>query len=129
MTSIQPQLWVDRGAAAVAFYESAFGATVLHQVGDGEDIVAQLAVEDAVFWVAAAGSTPGRFTPHAIQGATGRTLLVTDDPAAVLARAVDAGAREDSPVEDQHGWRLGRITDPFGHEWEIGSPVGDWPPR
>jgi PhnB protein len=128
MTSIQPQLWVDRGAAAVAFYEAAFGATVLHRVGDGEDIVAQLAVDDAVFWVATAGSTPGRFTPQAMSGATGRTLLVTDDPAAVLARAVDAGAREDSPVEDQHGWRLGRMTDPFGHEWEIGCPVGDWPP-
>jgi PhnB protein len=128
MTSIQPQLWVDRGAAAVAFYEAAFAATVLHRVGDGEDVVAQLAVEDAVFWVATAGSMPGRFTPHAISGATGRTLLVTDDPAAVLARAVDAGAREDSPVEDQHGWRLGRMTDPFGHEWEIGCPVGDWPP-
>ncbi len=128
MTSIQPQLWVDRGAAAVAFYQAAFAATVVHQVGDGEDIVAQLAVGEAVFWVAAAGSTPGRFSPHSIQGATGRTLLVTDDPAAVLARAVDAGAVEDSPVEDQHGWRLGRLRDPFGHEWEIGHPLGDWPP-
>jgi PhnB protein len=129
VTSIQPQLWVDRGAAAVAFYQAAFGATVLHQVGEGEDIVAQVAVDDAVFWVAAAGSTPGRFSPHDIEGATGRTLLVTDDPAAMVAQAVDAGATEESPVEDQHGWRLGRITDPFGHEWEIGSPVGEWPPR
>jgi uncharacterized glyoxalase superfamily protein PhnB len=23
---------------------------------------------------------------------------------------------------------LGRIVDPFGHEWEIGSPLGEWPP-
>ena len=72
MTSIQPQLWVDRGAAAVAFYQAAFGATVLHQVGDGEDIVAQLAVGDAAFWVAAAGSTPGRFSPKSISATTGR---------------------------------------------------------
>jgi hypothetical protein len=41
MTSIQPGLWVDRGAHAVAFFQAAFGATVLHHVGDGEDIVAQ----------------------------------------------------------------------------------------
>lgn len=63
MTSIQPELWVDRGAAAVAFYQAAFGAAVLHQVGEGQDIVAQLAVGVAVFWVAAAGSAPGRLTP------------------------------------------------------------------
>ena len=39
-------------------------------------------------------------------------------------RAVDAGATEISPVEDEHGWRLGRIADPFGHHWEIGKPLG-----
>jgi PhnB protein len=31
-------------------------------------------------------------------------------------------------MADEHGWRLGRIVDPFGHEWEIGRPLGDWPP-
>ena len=31
-------------------------------------------------------------------------------------------------VTDEHGWRLGRIVDPFGHEWEIGHPLGRWPP-
>ncbi len=29
MTSIQPELWADRGAQAVAFSQAAFGATVL----------------------------------------------------------------------------------------------------
>lgn len=51
MTSIQPQLWMDHPAAAVAFYRAAFGATVLLQVGEGEDVVAQLDVGGAVFWV------------------------------------------------------------------------------
>ena len=37
MTSIQPELWVDRGAEAVAFYQAAFSATVLHRVGDGQE--------------------------------------------------------------------------------------------
>lgn len=27
-----------------------------------------------------------------------------------------------------HGRRLGRIIDPFGHEGEIGAPIGPWPP-
>lgn len=128
MTGIQPQLWVDRGAAAVAFYDAAFGARVLHRVGDGEDVVAQLAVGDAVFWIAATDSRGARLVPRVVGGATGRTLLVVDDPDEVVTRAVVAGAELLSAVGDQHGWRLGRIIDPFGHEWEIGHPVVPWPP-
>jgi PhnB protein len=125
---IQPELWIERAGAAVDFYEAAFGATVLHRVGEGDDIVAQLSVGDAVFWVASASAGMKRFSPEAIGGRTSRTLLVVDDPDALLARAVDAGADESSPVADEHGWRLGRIVDPFGHEWEIGTPLGAWPP-
>jgi PhnB protein len=128
MTGIQPELWVERAAAAVAFYEAAFGARVLHRVGDGDEIVAQLAVGDAAFWVSSGGADGPRFSPEAIGGATGRTLLVTDDPDSVFARAVEAGATVASAMADEHGWRLGRIIDPFGHEWEVGRPLGPWPP-
>ena len=128
MTSIQPELWIDRAGQAVAFYVEAFGARILHQVGEGDDIVAQLAVGGAAFWVAAAGPDAGRFSPRAIGGATGRTLLVTDDSDAVVRRAIGAGATQTSPAQDEHGWHLGRIIDPFGHEWEIGKPIGSWPP-
>jgi PhnB protein len=126
--SIQPELWVERASAAVAFYQAAFGATVMHQVGDGDDIVAQLSVDGAAFWVAAASPSMKRLSPRAINGTTSRTLLVVADPQHVIAQAVGVGATEISPVGDEHGWRLGRIVDPFGHEWEIGRPVGAWPP-
>jgi PhnB protein len=128
MMSIQPELWVERAGQAVAFYADAFGARVLHQAGQGDDIVAQLAVGEAAFWVAAADAEGGRFSPRAMGGATSRILLVADDPDAVVQRAIDAGATGKSPVCDEHGWRLGRIVDPFGHEWEIGKPIGHWPP-
>jgi PhnB protein len=128
MVRIQPELWVDRAGDALAFYRAAFGARVVHRVGDGDDIVAQLAVGDAAFWVAAAGPDLGRFSPTAIGGATSRLLLVVDDPDDVVQTAVAAGAVESSPVGDEHGWRMGRIVDPFGHEWEVGKPIGHWPP-
>jgi PhnB protein len=128
MTTIQPELWVDSPSEALRFYEAAFGATVLHRVGHDDDVVAQLAVGDAAFWVASASSTMRRLSPRAIGGATGRTLLVVEDPEVVVRQAVAAGATETSPVQDEHGWRLGRIVDPFGHEWEIGKPLGAWPP-
>ena len=128
MTSIQPELWVDRAAQAVAFYQAAFGATVLHQVGDGEDIVAQLAIGDAAFWVATAGSAGPRRHPTATGGTTSRTLLVVDDPDAIFSQAVTVGATPASQPGNEHGWRVARISDPFGHHWEIGRPLGHWPP-
>jgi PhnB protein len=128
MASIEPELWIDRAAAAVEFYEAAFGAVVIHRVGQGDDIVAQLAVGSARFWVASADAAAHRFSPVAIGGATGRMLLIVDEPQAVIRRAVDAGASEASAVSEEHGWLLGRIVDPFGHEWEIGTPTGPWPP-
>lgn len=127
MTSIQPELWVENAPEAIAFYRAAFGATVLHLVGDGDDIVAQLGVGDSAFWVAPASSAMKRLSPHAIDGATSRTLLVVDDPDTVAQRAIQAGAKEASPVGDEHGWRIGRIIDPSGHEWEIGKPLGQRP--
>src|SRR6266480_3217656 len=128
MANIQPELWIDRAAAAVAFYEAAFGARVLHRVGEGDEIVAQLAIGDAAFWVSSGGADGPRFSPGAIGGATGRTLLLVEDPDAMFAQAVRAGATAASEMADEHGWRLGRIVDPFGHEWEIGRPLGAWPP-
>ena len=127
---IQPELWVADGPAAVAFYERAFGAVVEHRVsGPGAlDVVAQLAVAGARFWVSTAAEDLRRFSPSAIGGATGRLLLVVDDPESLLSAAVAAGATQTSPVADEHGWRLGRFDDPFGHQWEVGHPAGAWPP-
>lgn len=129
MTSIQPELWVDGASAAVTFYQAAFDAVVLHRVGDGDDIVAQLGVGHAEFWVTESNSDMQRFSPRAIGGTTSRTLLVVDDPDALLDHAVGAGATEIAPVGEEHGWRMGRIADPFGHEWEVASPLGVWPPQ
>ena len=126
-----PQLSVRRGRAAVAFYEAAFGARVVHRVGgtdDDESVVAQLTIGEATFWVADEAPEHGNHSPESLGGATTRMLLVVEDPEAVVTRAVAAGAREVSPVGDEHGWRVGRVADPFGHDWEIGRPLHAWPP-
>ena len=126
MTSIEPELWVGDPGAAIDFYTQAFGATVLHRVGAGNEIVAQLAVGEARFWVSNSGAQ--RLDPRVVGGATSRTLLVVADPDVVAASAVAAGAEQTSAVSEEHGWRLGRFVDPFGHEWEIGRALATWPP-
>ena len=128
MTGIEPELWVDRAGEAVRFYELAFGAVTLHRVGEGDDIVVQLGIGAARFWVASAGPDMGRFSPDTIGGRTSRTLLLVDDPAAVVVTAARAGAVETSPVGEEHGWRIGRIVDPFGHQWTFSETLADVDP-
>jgi PhnB protein len=50
-------------------------------------------------------------------------VMIVDHPDAVFATAIAAGATVVWPVGNQHGWRVGRVVDPFGHHWEIGKPV------
>jgi PhnB protein len=129
--SIVPQLSVRHGRQAIEFYRAAFGAVEVHRVGgtdDDPDVVAQLSVGDATFWVADESPSHGNVSPETVGGSTTRMLLIADDPAAVIARAVAAGARAVYPAAEEHGWLLGRIEDPFGHHWEIGKPLIPWPP-
>jgi PhnB protein len=121
-TSVTATLSVRNWAQAIDFYKAAFGASELFRVPGGG--VAQLAVNGAEFWVAEESPEHLNFSPESLGGCSVRMLLIVEDPAAVCARAVAAGAREVRPVEDEHGWRLGRIVDPFGHHWEIGRPMG-----
>lgn len=123
--SFQPELWVDHPSKAIEFYAAAFAAAVIFQVGAADDIVAQLAVGEARFWVGSADPSMGRFSPKAIGGRTGRVLLMVLDPDSVHHNAVRAGATQTSPVSQEHGWRVGRIIDPFGHEWEIARHLAE----
>jgi PhnB protein len=122
---------VRRGRAAVDFYKEAFGAVEDYRVGgtdENEAVVSQLSVGPATFWVADESPPHANFSPETLGGGTVRMLLIVADPDAAVTRAVAAGATEVFPVAEEHGWRLGRIADPFGHHWEIGKPLGPWPP-
>jgi PhnB protein len=131
VTAVQPQLSVRRGREAVEFYKAALGAVEVYRVGGDDEnpsVVSQLTVGEASFWVADESPEHGTFSPETVGGGTVRLLLIVDDPDAAVRRAVEAGATEVAPVGEEHGWRMGRIADPFGHHWEVGRPLGKWPP-
>lgn len=125
-TLIEPMLSVRRGAQAVEFYKTAFGAQELFLIKDDDGaVVAELAVGKAKFWVADESPQHLNFSPESLGGSTVRMVMIVDDPDAVFEQAVQVGAKVVSPVTDQpYGWRVGRIADPFGHHWEIGKPLG-----
>lgn len=122
--SIAPLLNVRRGSQAIEFYRQAFGAEELYRVSDPDgQVVAQLSVGGAVFWLADESPAHANFSPESLNGSTVRMILTVTDPDAAFAQAIAAGAKVVWPVADRHGWRLGRIVDPFGHHWEIGRPL------
>lgn len=118
--SLAPWLSVRDAARAVEFYAAAFGAVESYRLdgADGRVVVAQLSVGAAVFWVqdepdaAAGGARPVRM------------ILSVPDPDAAFGRAVAAGATVVFPVGEEHGFRTGRLTDPFGHDWETSRRLG-----
>lgn len=109
---------------AIAFYQKAFDATTGWSTPDADDMVAQLLVHGAEFWVHPASEEINNPSPKQLGGTTVRLMLIVDDPDAVFHQAVAAGAVVRSPMQDHdYGWRDGSLMDPFGHRWEIGKPL------
>ena len=124
MTSIAPWLSVRNSARAVDFYKSAFGATEVFRLeGPDGSVVARLSVDGAEFWLSDESPEHGNFSPESLGGGTVRIILTVADPDAVFRQARSAGATEVHPVAEEHGWRVGRVVDPFGHHWEIGRQL------
>ena len=124
MTSIAPWLSVRNSARAVDFYKSAFGAIEVFRLeGPEGSVVARLSVDGAEFWLSDESPEHGNFSPESLGGGTVRIILTVADPDAVFRQARSAGATEVFPVGEEHGWRLGRVVDPFGHHWEIGRQL------
>jgi len=133
-TEIAPMLAVSDGGAAVAFYRAAFGAEVLWQLGDGADVIAGLAIDGARFFLAHEAPPYGTRGPGVAGFTTVRIELFVDDPVGVQRRALAAGAREHSPVEEHTHETIGpkpirkmlqgAVVDLFGHMWLIGKILG-----
>jgi PhnB protein len=123
-SSIAPWLSVRNGVKALDFYKSAFGAIEAYRLEDPDGgLVVKLSVDGADFWLSGGSSEQDSPRPESIGGGSVRMILTVGDPDTLFARALQAGASQVFPVAEEHGWRLGRLVDPFGLHWEIGRPL------
>ena len=115
--TIAPWLAVSDAQRGVDFYKAGFGAVELYRLDgdDGRPVVAQLSVDGAAFWV----QHEPDISPKAGEAGAVRMILSVEDPDSLFEQAIAAGAAMVAPVHEEHGWRTGRIMDPFGHNWEI----------
>jgi PhnB protein len=121
--SIAPWLSVRDSLNALDFYTKAFSATVAYRMDMPGSVVAKLSVNGAEFWLGDESPEHFNFSPQTLGGCSVRIILTVNDPDTVFAQAIAAGAKEIYPVGEEHGWRIGRVVDPFGHHWEIGREI------
>jgi len=131
MTEITVMLAVTDAKAAVEFYNKAFGAEVYWTIDADGHIVGGLAIGGARFFLSTESPEFGTRGPSAAGFTTVRIELFVDDPVAVHATAVAAGAKRHSEVKEHKydtkgpkpiGRMLqGAVVDPLGHIWLIGK--------
>jgi PhnB protein len=127
-----PYLCVDDGNAAIDFYSSVLGAKERMRMGgpDGKVGHAELDLGDSVVMLSDEFPDMGGKSAKTIGGSPVTIMIYVEDVDDVFKRAVQKGAKEIRPVEDQfYGDRSGQFEDPFGHLWNVATHVEDVPPE
>ena len=124
--TITAQLAIEGAAKAIEFYQKAFGAEVKDKAIDpsGKKVWhAALLIGDSMLFVndvfPEMGGTPS----------SSNLWLYVSDVDAAYKRAVDAGAKSNSPPADMFwGDRMANLSDPFGQKWTLATHVKDMTP-
>jgi len=127
-----PYLMVDGAAKAIDFYTSVFGAKErMRMPGPGGSIGhAELEIGDSVVMLADEFPDMGAVGPKTVGGTPVSIAVYVNDVDATFKKAIDGGAKELRPVEDQfYGDRAGQLEDPFGHKWSVMTHIEDVPPE
>jgi PhnB protein len=128
---VTPYLAVDGAADAIDFYSKVFGARERMRMPAPEGKVghAELEIGGGLVMLADEFRDMGHLGPRAIGGSPVTINLYVDDVDDVFQRAIQNGAKELRPVENQfYGDRTGQFEDPFGHRWSVATHVEDVPP-
>ena len=125
--SVTPYLICDRAADAIEYYKKAFGATELFRMDhQGKVGHAELKIGDSPIMLADEYPQMGYRSPKALGGTPVSIMIYVEDVDSVYQQAIDAGATEVKPLQDQfYGDRSGTLTDPFGHVWTIATHKED----
>jgi len=131
--TITAQLTVRDASRAIEFYKRAFGAVLLMRLPstDGKSIMhAELRIGDSIVFLSDEFPDMGCRSPQSLGGVASSLHLYVEDVDTDFNRAVAAGAQVRMPVTEMFwGDRYGKVADPFGHEWGIGTRKEDLTPE
>lgn len=120
--SISPYLIARDASAAIEFYKQALGATELMRVPSpepGKLMHAELQIGDSQIMMADEVPDMGYLSPLALGKSPVSLMLYVEDADASYARAIAAGAKAVTAMEDKEYGRSGGVEDPFGYRWWI----------
>ena len=127
--TVTPYLTVKDATKALDYYKKAFGAQVtvsMPRPGGKGVMHAEMKIGDSMIMLADEMPGQDQKSPQSLGGHTASIFLYVDDADAVYAKAVASGGAGRAPVQDMFwGDRMGRIVDPFGHEWSIATHKED----
>jgi len=126
--TVTPYLIVHDAVAALDFYQRAFGAMELLclRSPDGKIAHAEIKVGDSPIMMAGEYPDMGYLSPKSLGGSATSLMLYVEDVDARFHQAIEAGATEVRPIQDQfYGDRSGTLRDPFGHVWTIATHKED----
>jgi PhnB protein len=122
-TSIEPWLSIPNAMKAVNFYKIAFGAVETYRNENPDGLVVRLSIDGAGFWLSGGFQDTDDTQRQQPGGNSVRIILTVNNPDFIFDKALKAGATQVFPLGEEHGWKLGRLVDPFGFHWEIGHPL------
>jgi PhnB protein len=131
-STLTAYLAVDNASEAIDFYKRAFGAKERVRMDAPNGLIGHAEVEigDSLIMFADPFPQASTKSPKELGGATASFLLYVEDVDAAVKKAVDAGGTILMEPEDQFwGDRLGSVTDPFGHVWQIATHTEDLSPE
>lgn len=132
MHTVTPHLVCAGAADAIEFYKKAFNAVEAGRLAGPQGKLMHAMIRICGSAVMLVDEMPewGAFGPQALKGSPVTIHLYVENVDAFVAQAVAAGAKITMPVADMFwGDRYGKIEDPFGHQWSVGTHVRDVSPE
>ena len=132
MHTVTPHLICAGASDAIEFYKKAFGAIELSRMpgSDGKIMHASIRIGDSVVMLNEEMPQWGSFGAKHLKGSPVTIHLYVENADAVFEQAVRAGAKVTIPLDDMFwGDRYGKLEDPFGHQWSIGTHLRDPSPE
>ncbi len=130
--SVTPYLIVKGGARALDFYTRAFGAQEIFRLTEPSGRIghSELRIGNSTLMLADEYPDFGALAPPSVGGSPVNLHLQVENVDEFMRRAVAAGATQlRSPKDEFYGQRSGMLADPFGHRWQVTTPIEDVSPE
>ena len=132
--TVTPHLVVRGAAKAIEFYKKAFGAEEIMRMPSPEGKLimhAEIKIGNSMIMLVDEMPQMDRcVSPQKLGGTTMGLSLYVEDADALYDRAIKAGGTDwVKPMDAFWGDRYSKLTDPFGHAWEICTRKEDLTPE